>query len=316
MTTSRAFLLTALLLAPLCVRAGETVSFRVTPPGGKVRLAEVFKLKVEASYPEKYSVNLDTAALEGGDFGLVAVSPSKARTAGGLKTQTFQLRAQAFTLGVSTFPELAWRLDSAGGPPSAAKSPSFLLEVLPAFESSEKEDIRDIYPPLRYLPWPWILAGLLAAAAAWQLYRRYGRGPGARQAGSAWTDARGPHQRALARLGAIRKSPLAAAGRLKGYYTGLTAVLRFYLAEEFGISAELMTTADLARELKRTGADLKTTLAAREFLQKADLVKFAKAAPAAPEADAEALEALLAAFEETARRARAAALAQTQVTRP
>ncbi|OGR68178.1 MAG: hypothetical protein A2081_02495 [Elusimicrobia bacterium GWC2_61_19] len=307
MKTAVVLLLAALTLAPVHAGAQETVSFKITPPPGKTRLAEVFKLKVQASFPEKYSVRPDTASFEGQDFGLLSYSGSPGKAAGGLKTETFELRLQAFTLGVSTFPELTWTLYGAAAAASA-KSPSFTMEILPAFETRQNEDIRDIYPPFRYFPWLWLLAGALAAAAGWLLYRRFRRAS-AILAAAAWTDARAPYRRAKDRLGGVEKSGLAAAGKMKEYYSGLAAVLRFYLVEEFSINADLMTTSALARELKRTGTDIKATLKAREFLQKADLVKFARLKPEDAQADAAALDGLLTDFNSAAETARAAAQA-------
>lgn len=304
MKTSRLLPLALLLVAPILCGAQETVAFKLTPPAGKVRLAEVFRLKVEASYPEKYSVELDTMSLEGADFALVEAVPSKASSEAGLRKQTFDLKVQAFTIGISTFPELAWRLNAAGAGPAAARSPSFVLEITPAFENAP-DGIRDIYPPFNYPPWPWILAAFVAAAAALAAWR--GRQTSQAAVWAAWSDPRTPYRRSLDRLAAVRRSPLPAAGRIKEYYVGLTSVLRFYLAEQFSISAELMTSADLARELKRTGADLKTTLKTREFLQKADLAKFAKHKPENPDADAAALEGILADFNAIAETAAASA---------
>lgn len=300
----------ALLLAATACPAQETVSFRLMPPGGKPRLAETFTLGVEASYPSRYDLALDTTSLDGADFELLEHAASKAAEAGGIKKQAFKLRLQAFTLGVSTFPELSWNLRAAGTPPSAARSPSFILEILPAFENAPDE-LRDIYPPIRYLPWPWILAGLLlAAAAAALLYRRFGAKVTAPWSAPPWADTRDPHRRALDRLQAVSRSPLAGSGKLKEYYIGLTSVLRLYLYEEFGIEADLMTTSDLSRALKRTGADLKTTLTARDFLQKADLVKFAKHLPSTADADAALLESLLNDFNAATVKSRAIAAAQ------
>jgi hypothetical protein len=293
MKNARLLLFAAILFAPAAGGAQETVAFKLTPPAGKVRLAEVFRLKVEASCPEKYSIELDTTSLDGADFSLVEAAAGRAASEGGLRKQTFDLKVQAFTIGISTFPELAWRLNAAGAEPAAARSPSFLLEITPAFENAP-EGIRDIYPPFSYPPWPWILAGLLAAAAGLAAWSR--RRSSQAAVWAAWRDARPPYLRALDRLAAVRRSPLPAAGRVKDYYVGLTSVLRFYLAEQFALSAELMTSADLARELKRTGADLKTTLKTREFLQKADLAKFARHKPENPDSDAAALEGLLADF--------------------
>lgn len=296
-----------LLLSCAPAYAEETVSFKLTPPASGVKLAEPFKVKVEASYPARYSIRPDTAAAGNEEFEVMSFTRLDARTAGELKTDTFEIAAKPFALGQSTFPAVTWELVADGAPPAAAKSPSFLIEILPLFEDAE-DGIRDIYPPYRYIPWLWLLAGLLAAALAVHLYRRLRRkGAAGGGAYSDWKDGRTPYQRARERLEKLSSSPLAAGGKMRELYTGFTAVLRLYLGEEFGLDAELMTTSALARELKTTGADLKTTLKAREFLEKADLVKFAKMQPPDAPADAAALLELLGDFARAADGARAKA---------
>jgi hypothetical protein len=288
----------AAFLAAAPAAAQEQVSLTVTPPAEKVKLAETFKFKVEASLPGNYSLKPATSAPEGSDFEIVSFTKSGETKNNGRKTETFEIKARAFALGISTFPAISWRLGGEAPPDAAVASSSFTVEVLPLFKTKEGEGIRDIYPPFRYIPWPWLPALALAAAAAFYLYRRR-RGAAAGPAAT-WLDPRSPYQRARDRLAGLEKSPLAAAGRLKEFYTGLTSVLRLYLAEEFSIDASQMTTSVLGRELKRTGTDIKTALRARELLQKSDLVKFARLKPGDAEADSRALEELLAEFHRAA----------------
>lgn len=292
--------------------AEDAVSFKLTPPAGKTHLAEVFELGVQATFPEKYSIRPDTSSLDGSDFSLISFTKKGESASGGMKTSDFELKAQAFGLGVSTFPAVAWALYTApgGAAEAEAKSPPFAMQVLPLFEDKPGDKgIRDIYQPYRYPPWLWILAGaLLAAAAAWQVWRSMRRNrAGALTGGAAWADARTAYQRARTRLDAVEKAGFPGAGRMKEYYIGLTAILRFYLAEEFSINAELMTTSDLSRELKNIPSDLKTKLAAKEFLQKADLVKFARLKPEDAAAEARTLDGILMEFTRAAENARAAA---------
>jgi hypothetical protein len=297
----------ALLLFAAPAAAEDTVAFKLTPPKSGVKLAEPFKLKVEASYPARFSIKPDTATAGNEEFEVLSFTRLDSKSAGSLKTDTFEIAAKPFALGQSTFPAVTWELLAAGEPPAAAKSPTVLIDILPLFEKTE-DAIHDIYPPYRFIPWGWILAGLAAAALAARLLSRLRRsGPGAGGGYSAWKDARTPYQRARERLERLSASPLAAAGRMRELYTGYTAVLRIYLEEEFGIDAELMTTSDLTRELKNTGADLKTTLKTREFLEKADLVKFAKMQPQDSAVDGAALLELLGEFSRAAENARAKA---------
>lgn len=304
MRTAPLLLLCLALAAPA---AAQDVSFKVTPPAGKVKLADSFKFTVEAALPEAYRLRPDTASASNSEFETVSFTKTGEKKEGGRKTEVFSVEAKAFTLGVSTFPALAWSLRGEGAPADAVfKSPPFNVEVLPLFKTKEGEGIRDIYPPFSYTPW--LLLGLLAAAAAAALrylYKRFGaKAGGATPFRAAWADHRGPYQRARDRLDKLEASPLAQDGKFKQYYTGLTAILRYYLAEEFKIDAVLMTTADLGRELKKTNAELKTVLRARELLGKADLVKFAKLRPADAAADGAALGELLMEFYRTAENAR------------
>lgn len=289
-----AALLLALCLAPAAAREGAAL--KAVPPEGKVRLAEPFTFTVEAELPATWELGVDTASANS-EFEIVKAERRWSEVGESGKTELFEVTARAFTLGVSTFPAVAWTArgpGAAGAPP--AKTDPFLVEVQGAFEIKEEEDIKDIYPPYAYTPWLLLLlAALAAAAAARLLYKRFSRkSGGALFSRAPWQDARTPYQRARDRLERLAASPLPREGRLKQFYTGLTAVLRFYLQEEFRIEAALMTTADLARELKRTGADLKTVMRTRELLQKADLVKFARHLPEKPEADsAEAVELMM-----------------------
>lgn len=295
---SAAAILLAILLAAPASAAENAVALAVTPPSGPQRLAESFTFRVEASLPEKYSLKPDTATAGNSEFDVRSFTRVSVKKEIGLRTETFEIEVKPFTLGVSTFPALAWELRGDGVPEGTViRTSTFTVEVLPLFEKTEGQEIRDIYKPFSYIPWPLIL--LLAALAgllAYYLYKRLRRGGAAGAAGAAWYDSRIPYQRARDRLQKFEKTALAASGKMKEYYTGLTSILRLYLQEEFSIDAALMTTADLGRELKNTGADIKTALKAREFLHKADLVKFAKMRPEDAAGDAEELAGLLMEF--------------------
>lgn len=293
----------ALLLFALPAAAEETVAFKLTLPKGDVKLAEPFKLQLQATYPAHYSIRPDTAPAGGEEFEVLSFSRLNSAAAAGVKIDTFEIAAKAFALGQSTFPAVTWELYAPGAASVQAKSPPFLVDIKPIFEKTDG-DIKDIYPPFRYIPWLWLLAGLLAVLLAVFLYRRFRPAASAAAAYANWKDPRTPYQRARERLERLAASPLAAADKARELYTGFTSVLRLYLGEEFSIDAQLMTTADLTKELKKTGADVKTTLRAREFLHKADLVKFAKMKPGDAAADAAGLLELLGEFARAAENSR------------
>ncbi len=289
-------LLSAACLAAPAAAAGGAVTLAKAPPAARIPLAAPFGFKVEASLPENFFLKPDTATASNSEFEVLSFTKTAGEKRDGRKTETFEIKARAFALGVSTFPAITWDLRGEGIPEgTTVKTSTFTVEITPLFKTKEGEGIRDIYQPFRYFPWLWLL--LLAAAlglGAWLFFSR--KKPAGAAGRPAWADTRSPYQRARDRLGKLEKAPLAASGKLKEYYTGLIAILRFYLAEEFSIDAAQMTTTDLGRELKKTGADIKTALKAREFMQKADLVKFARLKPGDAAGDSEELAEMLMEF--------------------
>lgn len=298
-------LASCVFLGAAAYAADGAVTLTVTPPPNKVKLADTFGFKVEASLPDTFFLKPDTATASSPEFEVLSFTRTSAENKDGRKTETFEIKARAFTLGVSTFPAITWGLRGKGVPDGTeVKTSTFTVEVLPLFKTKEGGGIRDIYRPYRYIPWLWLL--LLAAAlalGAWFYFRR--KKPAGAAGRASWKDSRSPYERARDRLGKFEKAPLAAAGKLKEYYTGLIAILRFYLAEEFAIDASQMTTSDLGRELKKTGADIKTALKAREFMQKADLVKFARLKPEDAAGDSEELAEMLMEFNRASEAAKA-----------
>ena len=85
-----------------------------------------------------------------------------------------------------------------------------------------------------------------------------------------------PIQRAMVELERLLKKGLPGRGRYKDFYVELTMVVRRYVQRKYGIRAPNMTTEEFLHELAQSGrqnAEQSKTLT--EFLESADLVKFA-----------------------------------------
>lgn len=138
------------------------------------------------------------------------------------------------------------------------------------------QDIRDIVPPV---PVPsvwdwvgWVLAAVVAAALGWWLWRVWQR----RRARVPVIPPVPPHRRARQRL----EAALALLDRPKEFCIAVSDALRFYLEERFELRAPERTTEEFLVELQRSDAllpDQKQVLG--EFLQRCDLVKFARYEP-------------------------------------
>ena len=168
-----------------------------------------------------------------------------------------------------------WTLD---GAPYAAPA----VQIPVSTPGIEKDaDINDIKGPVaaRRALWPWLLAAALGALA-WETRRRWKarRGGGTR----AQTPAASPlspedeAERALAELAA---AGLWERGEHPAFYLRLTDILRVYLEARWGEPATAMTSAEVARLIKDRHDDFRPAALARELLQRADLVKFARLKP-------------------------------------
>ena len=153
-------------------------------------------------------------------------------------------------------------------------------------------DVKDLHNlPFRlgeirtYLIWG-AAALLLLAAAAWGLVR--------------WLRSRGkrigdlfrpapplpPHVAAIQALEALHNQKLWQNNRHKQYYSGLTDILRTYIAGRWGIGAMEMTSDEIIAAMQPVELPDKARMDLTAILRVADLVKFAKAAPEAEENEA------------------------------
>ena len=151
---------------------------------------------------------------------------------------------------------------------------------LPQLADTATNTLRDIKPPVD-IPsgwlWLWGALGFLVSLAVvycvWCYWKR-------RRAAAIWVPAIPPHVRARQKL----QEALALIGQPREFCILVSDTVRWYLEERFDFRAPERTTEEFLREL--SGTKLLTPEQKRslgEFLEKCDLVKFAKYEPAQPE---------------------------------
>ena len=137
----------------------------------------------------------------------------------------------------------------------------------------------------------WGLAALaLIAAAAWA--RRRWLAARGRRLGDLFRPAPPlpPHVAAIRALEALHHQKLWQNNRHKLYYSGLTDILRTYIAARWEIGAMEMTSDEIVAALRDTELPDKARRDLGAILRNADLVKFAKATPEAEENEADYLK--------------------------
>jgi hypothetical protein len=127
---------------------------------------------------------------------------------------------------------------------------------------------------------PWVLLFLLLSSAVWYLIkiiknlRREKTGEAVELPGEP------AHVIAFRQLEKLKQEKLWEKGEIKGYYTRLTEIIRYYLENRFYVYSMELTTVETLAELKKTGfREEESYRKLRTVLTGADLVKFAKFNP-------------------------------------
>ncbi len=155
-------------------------------------------------------------------------------------------------------------------------------------QNAVEEGLRDIKPPqdfpANYL-WLKILCGVIIALLAFFLIRYLGKRY-ARRKDALRSLPKSAYTVAMEALAALQAKGLEAAGRVKEFYIELSDIVRRYLESRFSLRAPEMTTEEVLYSLRESGeltGAQKNLL--KEFLQRCDLVKFAKYGPTQQEAE-------------------------------
>jgi hypothetical protein len=161
---------------------------------------------------------------------------------------------------------------------AAASTPEQTIEVLSSLAGAAPAIEAPGEPfPTPFRGWWWIFVGAGLAAVAWWAIRRAGR----RSAlASADTVALPPHVKAHRALQRLHKAARTTPAEIEAFYVDVSAVLRTYLEERFGVRAPERTTEEFLRELDAGSGPLcehRRELA--RFLGQCDLVKFAAQLP-------------------------------------
>lgn len=100
-----------------------------------------------------------------------------------------------------------------------------------------------------------------------------------------------PHVAAIRALEALHNQKLWQNNRHKPYYSGLTDILRTYIAGRWGIKAMEMTSDEIIEAMRGEELPDKASMDLTAILRHADLVKFAKDTPGAEQNEADYLKA-------------------------
>ncbi|MBV6514049.1 MAG: hypothetical protein FMNOHCHN_03639 [Ignavibacteriaceae bacterium] len=168
-----------------------------------------------------------------------------------------------------------------GGQTKSIKTDPIYITVKSVAEGEEKTDIRGIKGviaiPAKYLPFLYVLGGILFALLAIFIYMRFFRKEKAEGEEEKLT--RSIEDEALFQMGRLFDSDLIRRGKIKEYYFELSDILKTYFERRFKIMALESTTYEIIRTFKDQEIPQPLRDLTQETLEACDLAKFAKWKP-------------------------------------
>lgn len=190
-----------------------------------------------------------------------------------------------YTTGKYQIPATVIKYKTPGGKEESLSVPAVAIEVksILMLDGKEPTDIKDIKPPLEFARkwWLWILISsltifIIAGVLVYFLLKT--------AKAQKILAAPKAHEIAYRALDSLKESDLLKNGLVSEYFFRLSLIVRQYLENRFYLRAPEMTTEEFLQAMKESdklSSQIKSLL--KDFLQQADMVKFAKYGPTAAE---------------------------------
>jgi hypothetical protein len=251
----------------------------------KITIAETVLLQFEAAIDPKYELHMPQVGTQLQNFGILDWDNLGNRLdENDNVVSTYQYRLEPFLSGNYQLPAFTFEFTDANSlaekkytlatEPIDIEVTSLLGEDRKNLVIADIEDVVDMPRQASFRPL-WILGVcvLITAVIVWLCLRR-------KRAIKFVRIFKPAHEIAYARLKALVKDDLIAAGKIKKFYERISDILRHYIEHRFDLRAPERTTEEFLAELALTdvlgGTDKKML---EEFLTHCDLVKFAKHDP-------------------------------------
>ena len=208
--------------------------------------------------------------------------PVAAEAGDGMRSEA-TLVVTSFELGELELPAIAVPVMAPDGTTRTLLTDPFRIGV-ESVGLDESGDLRDIRGPLSLARRWWgvvlwvALAAVMVAGVAYYLHRQRRAEPESRPAVPR-APPRPFHELALEALRALEKSSLLERGQVKEYHVRISEIIRRYIEGQLEVPALELTTHEVADGMRRAALGAPTADAFRSFLERCDLVKFAKLRP-------------------------------------
>lgn len=201
----------------------------------------------------------------------------------GVARSVAELVVTSFELGELELPPIPVLVAAPGGSVDTLTTDPFRIGV-ESVGLDDTGDIREIKGPLSIArswwgPLAWLVLAVAVAAGAVHLWRRRRTRPIARPAGPPPPPPR-PHDLvALEALAALEASSMLERGEVKEYHVQVSEIVRTYVEGQLAVPALELTTGEVVAGLRRAALGEPVCGSFGAFLERCDLVKFAKWRP-------------------------------------
>lgn len=248
-----------------------------------IHVGDPASVRLVVDHPPGWSVlwadSIDVSPFEVQRFRLVEPQSIE----GGALRSTAELVVTSFELGELEVPPIQVLVAAPGGTVDTLTTDPFRIGV-ESVGLDDSGDIREIKGPLSIArswwgPLAWLALAVAASAGVVHLWRRRRNRPVARPAGPPPAPPRPHHLVALESLAALEASSLLERGEVKEYHVQVSEIVRAYVEGQLGVPALEMTTAEVVGGLRRAALGESVCGGFGAFLERCDLVKFAKLRP-------------------------------------
>lgn len=250
------------------IHVGDPVSVRLVvdhPPGWSVLWAD----------------SIDVSPFEVQRF--QSLEPQSAE--GGAARSVAELVVTSFELGELELPPIPVPVAAPDGSVDTLTTDPFRIGV-ETVGLDDTGDIREIKGPLSIArswwgPLAWLVLAVAVAAGVVHLWRRRRTRPVARPAGPPPPPPRPHDVVALEALAALEASSMLERGEVKEYHVQVSEIVRTYVEGQLAVPALELTTGEVVAGLRRAALGEPVCGSFGAFLERCDLVKFAKWRPSA-----------------------------------
>jgi len=276
--------LASILTAPHGAAAADPVNAVVTIDRTTITVGDRIALAVIVDADPGYTVSDPTIARQLGSFEVVQTQAVQKSTRASQVRYVFRYAITAWTLGALVLPAIPVPYLGPNGTTGTAHTGEMAISVVTAIGAGEDtSDIKPLKPQQEIPAAAWSRLGRIVAALGvaavvatiaglifWMLLRRRG--------GLSLEQRLTPVQRALRELDQLAELRLPEQGRTAEHYERLTASLRRYAVERFGVQPG-RTSREMRDALERAGLERTQAAAIYELLREGDEVRFRHATP-------------------------------------